>query len=574
MKISSSTALVIICCLVCGSLALGESEFRIRPKLVAEPLASADATSFPFEIIYESDVALDLTTLGDDDVIVGRQRLFSFRREIGQEPTHARFVSAEADEAGTTVVAKYELPRPEDGWEAWMVPRLDVDILAGSVKDIDGQVIAAWGVGSGFYNGLNLALESLHELEIRRLNRVPQVGALDTTFEFDVVYEANYPLDADLFGSGEMKLVSQELTTIDLEGEPIEIGMLSGEPFEIEVADVDAAVDNQSMTVTYRAFRPDVGWSESGLDLVILAEPFALGDNARGWYSAGSPGLGYIHPLSEGEPSSTLVALPLASEDQAQYTFQVIYEHPSGIDLGTLGDDDLTTKPTSKSLSIAFFTSELEVALEARLTSIESDNNSTRVTASYVFDRPLDGWRSLSRGGPNLFVSTVDGSVSANDGTPIRDALLGHVSLEAETSIAAQIVGFDSWVRDLGQSLGFEQAITATSDADKDGSEDVLELVLGTHPNDPGDVPGLNPKVVRVGETPHFQMTLEQPTTIGAFTLLEGSADGEFWEDALPHFEPVDLAAANRSGIITLRSIPSLEGLPFQYFRVRVIPVR
>ena len=90
-----NSTVVLTMCLGFACPAFAEERPPIRPELVADPLPGADAATYPFTVIYESDVPLDLESLGDDDVIIGTQTLLSFRREIGQPPTLARFVSAQ-----------------------------------------------------------------------------------------------------------------------------------------------------------------------------------------------------------------------------------------------------------------------------------------------------------------------------------------------------------------------------------------------------------------------------------------------------------------------------------------------
>ena len=111
----------------------------------AQSLTDPEAVIHEITVHYDSPFGIDISSLGDDDLVVGRHSLFGLG--LGSRAPFARLVVAESDKDGRGVAATYALDQPLGGWKAWNAKDLTIQVEADSVRDLEGNTVPTRVIG-------------------------------------------------------------------------------------------------------------------------------------------------------------------------------------------------------------------------------------------------------------------------------------------------------------------------------------------------------------------------------------------------------------------------------------------
>ncbi|MEM7386757.1 MAG: hypothetical protein AAF514_17610, partial [Verrucomicrobiota bacterium] len=160
---------------------------RVIPKVGEVPqsvLASAD--SFEVRIQFRSSSAIDVETLGDDDVVLGGQsgKLEAFERL----------------EEGKVVIATYRFRRNTRAYGTGRSRQIDFRFPAGSVADVEGAGSFGYSLASGErYLGVELEIDREAQVDSGFLALSPLSPALEA-YRFRVYYRSHgAPLNVEDF---------------------------------------------------------------------------------------------------------------------------------------------------------------------------------------------------------------------------------------------------------------------------------------------------------------------------------------------------------------------------------------
>ncbi len=520
----------------------------------------AEALSHQFQIVWSSANRIDPDSLGNDDILLGSPTLFDL--QLGSGAIHPHLINVQSNNDGKEIIATYQFDRPEDGWGSWGIERLRVDAVPNAVSDLSGAQSERAGLGRIFID-----LDEVPQITFR-LRETPIINHDTPEFLLTVIYQANYALDPALFENHQIRLTTV-LVAIGDADEAVTEGWLSFPPNIVLHIDATAetVVPNESsetMTVTYRAQRPPAGW-RGAEDLTVRLTPSTLGENYRLTLHPGSTNrLGTVRINNNDNVSAKVLPTTEVAFNVESITFDVTFVASSAIDLSTLGDDDLGIGPfTPFDIGIQVLAKFVEV--------VATENDGHVVTARYSIDQPEGGWREVGAR-TTLRIDAEAGGVRTVDGAILTSGHIGNIVFDAESpAIANQLVALDQWIRDLDALL--EEDVTATSDQDNDGVEDVLEHLTGTDPLNPADASGLNIEINRENASPYLDLEYRHRVNIReVMVMLEGSEDGEQWQPVRQAFARIGPTVADESGLRPERLRAPVSSLPHRFFRLRLVP--
>ena len=522
--------------------------------ILNDTITDADATSHTFSVVYSSELSVDPDSLGDNDLYVGRGSLF--KRELGAQAVSPTFVDAKSVSGTNGIVARYRIDRPEGGWASWNLTEISV-----RTKDIRNTRGATLSISLG---DLKISLRGLtDELRLRE-GTFPIVDAINgDSFDFEVTYLANYALDLDLFDQGE---VFVRIENLDLDRPPTLFGPArSSTQIVGSVVQIQESENGQEASVTYRFERPEVGWGIREQTPVLL-DVVKLGENGRGEAIQGLVGVGRVQFLYPGKLAGAVSKAPPASFDDEFVQFEVTYTSSPGdpISVESLGNDDIG------SLLSNFATGERGTAKLEDVVSVSQEGEV--VTARYRLERPELGWQFIGANERLGLITLLDGVTTAS-GSDLIVAPVGYIYFHDVAERAPQLVALDDWFRDLGDALGEDAVITAQSDHDNDGAEDLIEIVVATDPFNAQDATPLDVSLQRIEGEERVQLAFKQRTNLRDVELiLEGSATGTDWRRTSHYFRIVQPTLPNDEGIreVLLQSTATVDQMPFRFFRLRV----
>ncbi len=368
----------------------------------AEQLA---ADSFQVKVRYQAyryraelggtePVALDLASLGDDDLCLGSDDPNATATNIA-----TRLVNVEAGPEEHEVIATYEFVRPEAGWalyrQAW------VWVCQNSIRTLDGGTALSQSLGW-------IALRK--ETEIYALNG-PNVSNEDPSVLVDVRFETAL-VSPDDFADGDIFVRSgfERIEGIFIGAEPAP----EGEP---------------GYTATYRLDRPSVGWPPNN-ETIRLTSTF------------GNPAIAtrttrdLMAILTTDVPEDAIkVSLPpddgplpnsreIDPRDD-RIDFEVTFTSPNGIDTTSIGDGDLLLGRHD------------EPGIPGRLLDLQTLPDGNTVTAAFSFPRDPRTWASHLLG-----FRVPTGAVSDLAGNSIRAQFAGTMRLLDTSDDDALQTGF------------------------------------------------------------------------------------------------------------------------------------
>ena len=139
--------------------------------VVAEDVTDEGGGLYSFEVSYEDDVAMDISTIDSSDIRVTGPHGYS---------QMARFVSMDAAENTSTVSSLYRIVAPDGRWDYADNGNYTISVVQGQVYDTAGNNIPFTSVGS-----FNVDIEIDRGVELISFNQVDKRRVGRTEFEYD-----------------------------------------------------------------------------------------------------------------------------------------------------------------------------------------------------------------------------------------------------------------------------------------------------------------------------------------------------------------------------------------------------
>jgi hypothetical protein len=350
--------------------------------LAANPVVTADNNSFTFAVTYSDDVAIDVSTLSTGDVTVNGPG-------FSGTATLVSFV-----EQGSGAVATYRAASVGGAFTPQQSGQFIVTVAAGEVLDLAGNAVAAGASGT-----LNVTIPDITP-PTAAISRSPVVADGNASLSFDVQYGDNVAINTGT------------LDNLDIS--------VSGPGFTSAATLVGFTTTNGLITATYQVtptghtFLP----AQSGQYTITLGSG-QVTDTSALPVPGGSMGSFLINFPTPLAPTATASNATIVAVNQSM-TFSVLYHSQAGLDLATLGDDDLTVTGNSFSMG-------------AHLVSTGMVNGNLAVMATYSVT-PSSAFRAGQSG--NFSVLVNSGKVLDIAGTPADPFTIGIFNFSFPDQIA------------------------------------------------------------------------------------------------------------------------------------------
>lgn len=507
----------------------------------AAPLTDPDALTHDVVVSYESVHGVDLDSLGDDDIIVGRHSLFG--PGLGSAAPLARLGDFEVTQNGQKVSATYLLDRPEEGWHLWEAEDLTLQVAEGSVGDLEGNTVSSTRVVGILI--LDLEGERPRPITATLVNQPLILDLLQAYVDIEVHYSATIPLRPSHFGSHDLYVHAER-----------EVLVPSRQTLSLPLNEEGQV--GTTAEARYRVFRPLAGWGDRPLTVFadLLAPAF------------GSERIGAIEISKTERLAITLrTSDTIGLEHRGDFAFEVIYTNSGfGLDEESLGDDDLVVEQQLlQAPGLQMASPVFDGYRRERMPSGD------RVVASYRIPEPRDGWASWKKLTP--YVRLQSERVFDLAGQSYPDRLVGRLPLDEGLLPRPQQLVFEDWVRDLSKQLGLGKPPPRTRDQDRDGLSDLHEVTFGTEPNDASEASPMAITTKKIEGRTYLELTVRvRPEAFGTYVCIEGSEDGREWAPADEMFERMtteqDLESLTET--VVWRSLLPRVDLGARFFRLAV----
>ena len=521
-------------------------ESAVNATLIVEPVRNGEATSHPITILYKANVAIDLDSLGNDDLLVDGGSLFRPGKRLQPE---LEMADASADN-GKEVSATYRLDRPAGGWASFDKPSVRISLQGLSVRDQDGNQANGKSLGElqiaiGTNPGRPIIAASLDT------NAIPSRIAPSHTFQ--IVFSATANFEASAVENDIIEVKAREVLQ---EGGDI----LRVVTVPITLSSVEHNIDRNQVVVTYEITRPGTTWGTQDLTVNWVSDET----------NELSGELGSISIPEVGKATFQLIANAIDNPAREALRFQIVIDSAGrGVDLETLGDDDIQVgrqrtlfNPDAGPLLTTTFIAQ---ALEP--------NGSLSIT--YEVQRPEEGWEVWEKNAVPVILRRA--AILDDEGEPFLGQTIGELIIDLTLEPAPQQLDFEEWARDVADTLGVDDLESVDPDVDGDQVDNVVEYALARDPLNPESTSPLEPNLVYIDGVAHLELKYRLRTNgAGILAELEASVDGRDWDSIdEDHFEIVRNISreSQKAKDLTVRSAEPLRQSSYTLFRIHVSPV-
>jgi uncharacterized delta-60 repeat protein len=336
----------------------------------ALPVNSAGGTSHTVTVTYDDNVAVDVSSIGPTDIEV---------RGPGNVllPVTAADVNTPGNGAPRT--ATYTVTPPGGSWDAADNGDYAITVKAGEVRDTSGNVIAA-DTGSFHVEATGTDTQP-PSAAIDSAPNVTTAGA--TEHSVAIRYTDNVAVDVPTTTG------ANALSVTGPRGEALQL---------LGAAPVDNG--NGSVTVTYRIQALGGIWDATDAGAYTIALNGGVVKDVNGNTSPAAT-LGTFQvdlaPPDTAPPVAAVSPIPTVVAVTGTYDITVHYTDDVGINLGTLGPDDIVVSGSGQQLAVTG-------------PSISAGSSGTDVTATYHVQGPGGQWDEADEG-ITFHVTVVGGAV-------------------------------------------------------------------------------------------------------------------------------------------------------------------
>jgi hypothetical protein len=193
--------------------------------------SSANQSTYTFQVVYSDNVAINVSTLGNNNIAVTGPNGYS---------QAATLVSIDVDSNGAVRTATYSITSPDSAWSSADNGTYTAVLQANSVTDTSGNAAAATTLGS---------------FQVAVLTTTPPTAAAllsdltaanQSTYAFQVVYSDNVAINVSTLGNDNVVVTGP-----------------NGYSQTATLVSVDASSSSATRTATYSITPPDGAWSSA-----------------------------------------------------------------------------------------------------------------------------------------------------------------------------------------------------------------------------------------------------------------------------------------------------------------------
>ena len=193
--------------------------------------SSANQSTYTFQVVYSDNVAINVSTLGNDNIVVTGPNGYS---------QAATLVSIDVDSNGAVRTATYSITSPDSAWSSADNGTYTAALNANSVTDTSGNAAAATALGS-FQVAVLTTTPPTADALLSNLTVANQ-----STYAFQVVYSDNVAIDVSTLGNNNVVVTGP-----------------NGYSQSATLVSIDAAGNGAVRTATYSITPPDGAWSSA-----------------------------------------------------------------------------------------------------------------------------------------------------------------------------------------------------------------------------------------------------------------------------------------------------------------------
>ena len=351
-------------------------------------------TSFTFTVTYSDKVAVNVSTLGNSNIVVTGPGGFS---------QDATLVSASSTTNATSVTATYRIIPRGGIWSKTGNGKYTIVINQGQVTDTGGNPMAAGTLGTFTVNAVPDKIAPTATLAAANVNAA---GAGATSYTFTVTYADNV----------EVKVSSIDSSNIVVTG-PNKFRQAA------TLVSVSQDTNGTPRTATYQITTP--GWgtpkANNGVYSVVLQSK-QVTDTSGNAVKSGTLGTFIVDTTP---PTASLTAANVTKTGASSYTFTVTYADAVAINVSTIGkvnapSNILVTGPGGYSQS-------------AILVKVSSSSNGTPRTATYRITPPGKTWTAANNGA--YTITMLSKQVTDTAGNPVAGAALGTFTVAVQAGV-------------------------------------------------------------------------------------------------------------------------------------------
>ncbi|MEM7385220.1 MAG: hypothetical protein AAF514_09775, partial [Verrucomicrobiota bacterium] len=547
-------------------VAPGRSEVRVSlPEAVeggAQRVLALDET-FELVVDYESDVELDLATIGDGDV-----------RLLGSPVQDGQLISTTISDGGLRVRATYRFSRDPFAYRG-NHPHMYVNLEfpPRRVEDVEGNTHFGLASHAGFPKVVGLEERvSAGLLPLTRFS--PALEA----FRFRVLYRSEAALVADGISEGNHLMITSDRNAEDVPPYSWREPESEWRPVVTSVSELE---NGRCLEVDYRWDKPDEGWplvakmmllaggvrDEAGgsvvfrelgtvgrtdlfgsdVDSALIGGSVIEGDPETHRMSFLVPYLGNNQSitggLSERGPFANATVwlglhsglMPVFDEDRER----PVLGRENGLFRNLRYDSQVSYDSFYESLKDVDVWTDEHWAELARLNALQEAENITvlrspKTVVHIDVPRPEGGWDSWgSAAVPYSFQAPgLEGLASSTIAS-------GLIHLGGRPRSLPLLSNFEDWVRNLEKEAALPEG-SLNGDADGDGQDSLAEFALGSDPGDRADLASIVTRALAKEGENHLQLEFTlRSNSFGLSAELQQSLDGRDWHSIEEAFDLV-----------------------------------
>ncbi len=278
--------------------------------LTAGNVTTGGGNTYTFTVTYSDNVAVNVSTLNSNDIVVTGPNGFS---------QAATFVSVNTNTNGTPRTATYSVSTPGGSWDVTDNGTYTVTLQANQVADSSGQFAAAGSLGTF---AVNVPDTTAPTASLTASNLTSGGG---NTYTFTVTYSDNVAVNVSTLNTGDVLVTgpggfSQTATFVS----------------------VNTNTNGTPRTATYRITAPGGTWDlgDNGTYTVSL-QANQVADTSGNFAAAGSLGTFAVNVPDTTDPTAAISLSNINASGSSTYTFTVAYSDNVGVNVSSLGSGNV-----------------------------------------------------------------------------------------------------------------------------------------------------------------------------------------------------------------------------------------
>ena len=385
----------------------------------AADITSPSATAQQITVTLSDNVAIDVTTLADANLVV-----------IGPDNQSyaATFVGVDTNTDGSPRTATFSVTAPGGTWDQADNGAYAIMIAPTSIADTNGNFVPAGPIG-----GFTVDIDQTAPTASASGEEITVAGG--ATQDISVILSDNKAIDVSTISAGDFGVIAPDDTNLP-----------------VELVSVSSGTNGSPRTVTLRVNAPGGTWQwdSSGTYLVAIADS-AIADTSGNAVVGGNIGSFQVsvpRPPDVTGPDATATASSITTGGGMTQDITVVITDDRNIDVATLGDDDIQVLDPQNS------------PIAATFIGVNNNTNGSPRTATYRISAPNGSWHQADNGA--YAVRMAPTAVADEAGNAVATGTIGAFQVDIDETAPTAVAS----VSDITVGGGTTQEITVVySDA-------------------------------------------------------------------------------------------------------------